>query len=456
MTNTTNSLLKPSRKWLIYAIIAFVLFIGNVATNLVSKNLEEFVKPYRTVVWLFFVVALITAVTVAILDARRTSDRLASTAGGNLIAKSRQPIVNGGTEQEESKIEPSSTLIRPGSAPPLPSLIIGREEAMRDLKTRLGIAGKGQIPAPLQVVTVVRGWPGVGKTTLAAALAHDADIALKFPDGVLWASIGQTPSVLSELAAWGRALGAYDLLRASTVEEATAQLSALLRNKRVLLILDDVWEAEHAVPFKVGGRECAMLITTRVPGVAQALAPTPSHIYNLGVLAEQKAFELFQALAPTVATQYPAGSLELVRELEGLPLAIQVAGHMLNVEASYGFGVAHLLQELREGSKLLEAKAPADRADIAKEKTPTLAVLLQKSTDRLDNEVRERFAYLGAFAPKPATFDLAAMQAVWQVEDPKPTAHVLVERGLLEPVPGTGRFQMHALLVLHARSLLAE
>jgi hypothetical protein len=41
------------------------------------------------------------------------------------------------------------------------------------------------------------------------------------------------------------------------------------------------------------------------------------------------------------------------RLLEGLPLALQVAGHMLNVEAGYGFSVSDLPAELREGAKLL-------------------------------------------------------------------------------------------------------
>ncbi|MCP4661234.1 MAG: hypothetical protein GY856_38005, partial [bacterium] len=66
-----------------------------------------------------------------------------------------------------------------------------------------------------------------------------------------------------------------------------------------------------------------------------------------------------------------------------------------------------------------------------------------------------RFAYLGVLAPKPATFALEAMQAIWHVDDPKPTVRRLVRRGLLEPVGG-GRFRMHALLVAHARSLLEE
>jgi len=371
-----------------------------------------------------------------------------SNSGGDIELKQSQVNIAGRDIHIHS---PSSQ--RPGSAPPLPALMVGREDDLRDLKARLGLNLAGQETYTTQVLTAVRGWPGVGKTTVAAALAHDPEIAAAFPDGVLWTSLGPTPSILSELAAWGRALGADNLLN-DTIEEASARLTALLRNKRVLLIVDDVWEPEHAIPFKVGGHECAMLITTRVNSVATAIAPTPNAIYKLAVLTNEKALELLSVLAPGVVHQYPQDCAELVSELEGLPLALQVAGHLLNVESSYGFGVTDLLIELREGTKLLEAQAPADRADLANETTPTIAVLMQKSTDRLDSNTRDCFAYLGAFAPKPATFDLTAMQAVWQVPDPKPLVRVLVDRGLLEPV--AGRFQMHALLVVHARSLLTE
>ena len=249
----------------------------------------------------------------------------------------------------------TSAMSRPGSAPPLPTLVVGREDALNDLKARLGVTLSGQTPSPIQILTAVRGWPGIGKTTIAAALAHDLDILRTFPDGVLWISLGPQPSILSELATWGRALGTDDLLRAKTVEEASAQLTALLRTKRMLLIVDDVWEPEHAVPFKVGGHDCAMLITTRANSVAQALAPTPNDIYKLLVLTYEDALELLKSLAPTVVGQYPEQSLELVHELEGLPLALQVAGHMLNVEASYGFGVVDLLTTLRDGAKNMRA-----------------------------------------------------------------------------------------------------
>ena len=351
--------------------------------------------------------------------------------------------------------EPGHLTLKPGSAPPLPALVIGREDDLRQLKARLGIQGEGQT-SPLQVLTAIRGWPGIGKTTIAAVLAHDPEVIATFSDGVLWTSLGPDPDLLDELATWGRALGAADHVRVKTLEEVTAQLTAMLRNKRMLLIVDDVWQPEHAIPFKVGGRECAMLITTRAKSVAQALAPTANDIYRLAVLTDDKALELLEKLAPNVVASYRDQCMVLVKELEGLPLALQVAGHMLNVEASYGFSVTNLITELREGARLLEAKAPADRTVLANETTPTIAALLQRSTEHLDQFTRDCYAYLGVFAPKPATFDLAVTEAIWQVDDPRPIVRTLVDRGLLEYVPGTGRYQMHALLVMHARSLLSE
>jgi hypothetical protein len=375
------------------------------------------------------------------------------------ISKATGVAIGDGAHVEIHEAPPAP---KPGSAPPLPSLVIGREDDLQNLKARLGLTGE----TSLQVLTAIRGWPGIGKTTIAAVLAHDPDIATSFPDGVLWTSLGPKPNLFSELATWGRALGTDDLLRAKTLEEATAQLTAMLRNKRMLLIIDDVWESEHAVPFKVGGSGCATLITTRITTVAEALAPTPDAIYRLPVLTFEKALELLTVLAPSVVAQNRKQCLELVQELEGLPLALQVAGRMLHVEESRGFGVKELIAELREGVKLLKAKAPSDRVDFVKapadqvniteETTPTVTVLLQRSTDRLDELTRDCYAYLGVFAPKPATFDLEAMKAVWQVEQPESIVRTLVDRGLLEFVRELGRYQMHALLVAHAKSLLTE
>lgn len=334
--------------------------------------------------------------------------------------------------------------------PPLPSLVIGRDEALKEIKRRLGTGG-----AEMHAVTVIQGWPGVGKSTTVATLAHDPEIAQQFPDGVLWASLGETPSIIAEISTWADAFKLSEPGRVRKVEEISAQLTAILREKRILLIVDDVWQAEHAQPFRVGGQMCALVITTRLNDVANALAPTAFDLYHLPVLTDAAALELLGKLTPETTADYPDEARELIRDLEGLPLAVHVAGRLLHSEARLGWGIRELLLELRTGAGLLQAQAPSEMLGAGQETSSTVAALLKRSTDLLDEETRRRFAYLGLFVPKPATFDLEAMAVAWDVNDPKPVARVLVNRGLLEPVSG-GRFQMHALLVLHARSLLEE
>lgn len=351
----------------------------------------------------------------------------------------------GSTEREQ---------FRPGGPPAVPDIFLGREEDMLSLKSRLGVGDASQQSSPdIQVLTAVRGWPGIGKTAIATVLANDEEVKTAFADGVLWASLGQTPNLITELATWGRSFGTEDILRAATLKEATEKLRLLLRDKRALLVVDDVWKAEHVVPFRQArGPDCALLITTRETGLVDALSVPDEAIHVLPPLTDERALDLLRLLAPEVVAAFPEECLELVRSLESLPLALHVAGRLLKAESRKGWGVEELINDLREGKRLIEAKAPDDRIDLERETIPTVAALLRKTTDLLDEQARECFAFLGPFAPKPATFDLDAMAAVWGVSDPKPIAGTLINHGLLEPA-GT-RYQMHALLVMHALSLL--
>jgi nucleoside phosphorylase len=373
-----------------------------------------------------------------------------------VATSSTVPLDPGASAIVDNVVGDIPTPVTPAASPPsTPEIFLGRDEEMAELKRRLGILRAEQSSGPVQVLTAVRGWPGIGKTATATVLARDSDLLTAFPDGVLWTSLGPSPNLLSELATWGRALGTDEILRAPTLKEATSLLAAHLRSMRKLLIVDDVWEVEHVVPFReVLGKESALLITTRQLGVVDGLSLPDDAVFNLPALTEDRALELLRILAPNVVAEHGEECLELARDVECLPLALHVAGRLLNTESKMGWGVADLLKDLRKGAKLIEAKAPADMMDYETETIPTVAALLKKSTDLLDDVTRDCFAFLGPFAPKPATFDLNAMKAVWMVEDPKPIAKTLVERGLLEPV--NGRFQMHALLVAHARSLLTE
>ncbi|WP_163999270.1 NB-ARC domain-containing protein [Pyxidicoccus caerfyrddinensis] len=337
------------------------------------------------------------------------------------------------------------------SVPPAPPLFIGRETEIRELRERAYAASRGG-----QHTTIVRGWPGVGKTTLLNALAHDPEMLKHFKDGVFWMTLGENTTAESGMATLCQQLGACEEARALALPELVLRVRSALVAKRALLILDDAWRSDDAAAFKqVVGPGCALLVTTRFGDVARELADVPGEqIYRLGVLSDEKGLELLRRLAPTVVLQHPQPSLDLVRDLEGLPLALRVAGRLLESEANLGTDVLALMQELRESHCLLDSTAPDDRFDPRTGTTPTIQLLLKSSTDRLAPEMRERFALLGVFAPKPATFDREAMAQMWQIDDALPTIRQLVDRGLLEPLVSVGRFQMHALLVLHAKSLL--
>jgi hypothetical protein len=347
--------------------------------------------------------------------------------------------------REETKIS---------NAPPAPTLFVGRENTLQDIKTQLGIH-RTDTALGAHVITAVHGWPGVGKTSIAAALANDIEVTKSFPDGILWAALGEKPHLIAVIAGWARRLGQDDLLKLRSLREATECLISLFAKRRLLLIVDDVWETSHAEPFRQArGPLCTLIFTTRLSSVADDLAPVPDAVIRIPVLTEEASIKLFAALAPRVAEMYPDTVRDLVRDLECLPLALQVAGHLANAEWRKGWDVSSLLAELRDGSKILRETAPADRMDFETQTIPTVATLLKQSVNRLSPDARDCFAFLGAFAPKPATLDVQAMGSVWDMNDPRPMIDTLVDRGLLEPI-GVGRFQMHALMVALAKSLLS-
>ena len=349
------------------------------------------------------------------------------------------------SERMKEKLFPAS----PGVPPPAPSLLfIGRGKDLSMIRGLLGIGSQsGASP-----VIMVEGWPGVGKTSLASVLARDHEVLSSYSDGVLWTALGQNPNIFSSLGKWARALGILEVTSIATVAELTSQMHDVLRKRRMLLIVDDVWEVAHVAPFLgVLAPNSRMVITTRQPQISQGLTNTAVTTYRLPILAEEEGLKLLWALAPDVVEHDKKGCRTLVHDLERLPLALHVAGRLLRMESKLGWGVADLIEDIRNGAGILRERAPEDRAEDGQ--IPTVSALFRKSTDLLDEHTRDCFASLGVFAPKPATFDLAALSAVWQEENPKPFVRTLIGYGLLETVP-QGRFQMHALLVAHARSLL--
>jgi hypothetical protein len=139
----------------------------------------------------------------------------------------------------------------------------------------------------------------------------------------------------------------------------SSQLTAVLRDRRVLLILDDIWQVEHALPFRVGGQQCSLIMTSRLYDVTTALAPTAGDIYRLPVLTEQTGLELLWELAPQVLVDEPTAARELVQDWKACHWRSMSLGELLLNEAHLGWGLRELLTELRSGATCLKHLRPA-------------------------------------------------------------------------------------------------
>lgn len=81
------------------------------------------------------------------------------------------------------------------NVPPLPRHYLERVEHLDALKELVLGGGRAVgITAPSKKVSV-QGMGGIGKSVLAAALAHDDEIRAAFPDGVIWVPLGQKPEL---------------------------------------------------------------------------------------------------------------------------------------------------------------------------------------------------------------------------------------------------------------------
>ncbi|MCT9009149.1 helix-turn-helix domain-containing protein [Streptomyces rhizosphaerihabitans] len=115
------------------------------------------------------------------------------------------------------------------------------------------------------VVGLITGSAGLGKTTFAVRAAHS--VRPSFPDGVLFLDLfgmSQQPLSASDaLRLLLRALGITDQHIPGDIQERASLYRSLLRDKQVLVLLDNAASEEQVRPLLSGGGASRTLITTR-------------------------------------------------------------------------------------------------------------------------------------------------------------------------------------------------
>ncbi|MBD2356503.1 hypothetical protein H6G41_18040 [Tolypothrix sp. FACHB-123] len=344
------------------------------------------------------------------------------------------------TEDEGVAVVPQTKLAI-FQAPPLPAHFVERPEYSDDLKTRLLTEDNRTL-----VITAIHGLGSVGKSTLAAALAVDAEIQTRFCDGILWATLGQQPDVLSLISGWVQALGDYSF-KPTSVEATTNHLRTLLYDKAVLLVVDDAWNTQDAQAFNVGGLRCQILVTTREGAIAEALA---ANTYSLDIMKPSQAMALLtKKLRREITGKERQSAENLAQGVGYLPLALELAA----AEVASGTTWDELLADIRQEVARLtsfdrpEAEEITDEASL---KRLSLTASLNLSVKRMPQEKQQHFAWLGVL-PEDVNINKVMAATLWAMDE-RDAAKILQylrnKALLLTGVPladGTPTYRLHDL-----------
>lgn len=188
------------------------------------------------------------------------------------------------------------------------------------------------------------GMGGIGKTVTAAWLARNEDVRKHF-ERICWITLGQEPDIdrcaqLIHLQVTGQ-----DLPSDTSAEQVKERIAVAMRDKLVLLILDDVWAEEHSSALECVDPATASktLVTTRIRNLGGAAQ------VELSMPSQEESIKLLLASAGlSNLSQVPAQAPEVVQLCGRLPLAIDMCGKMLRdlgVTGSDWSGIPKLLQQ---------------------------------------------------------------------------------------------------------------
>ena len=298
---------------------------------------------------------------------------------------------------------------------------------------------------------VLYGSGGFGKSTLALSACHDDDVITACDGGILWATLGEQPSIQNELTKLYAALTGE---RPTFVDadDAAIELSKKLAGKRCLLVIDDVWDSQHLRPFLRGDQQSTRLITTRNSAIATEATESPCRIDVSEMQPVEAEQLLVSRLTPPPTDLGPFRAL--ARRLGEWPLLLELANGTLLRQVSSGESVAGALAWVNQALDKRGVVA-FDRKDAAARRN-AIAKTVEVSLSLLQAE-RERCLELAIF-PDDADIPLAVVGQLWNSDefDTQERAQRLHELSLVRlNLPGR-TLRLHDAMRAYLATQLAE
>ena len=277
----------------------------------------------------------------------------------------------------------------PNNLPTALTSFIGREREIADAKRLL---------SSTHLLTLT-GAGGCGKTRLSLQVA--ADLLDSFPDGVWFVEL----AALTDPATVPSALASAMVIREDPARPILASIADRVRNKTVLLILDN---CEHLVSACAEATDALLRSCPNLRIMAstrEALGIAGETVWRVPSLPGDDAVRLFcdraRAVVPAfeMTEQNAAALRDVCQRLDGIPLAIELAAARVNV-----LHVDQIAARLKDRFRLLTG---GSRTALPRQRT--LRAAIDWSYDLLSQSERRALCRISIFA---GGFTLEAAEAV--------------------------------------------
>jgi DNA-binding SARP family transcriptional activator/tetratricopeptide (TPR) repeat protein len=334
----------------------------------------------------------------------------------------------------------------PAQLPAPPGQFTGRLVELETLD-RLVDDEKGISPV---VITAVAGTAGVGKTALALHWAHR--VRHQFPDGQLHVNFrgfeptGVTVPTTDVLRRFLDALGTPAHRIPGDLDAQAALYRTLLADRRMLVVLDNVRDADQVRPLLPGTASAVVLITSRndLSGLVAVEGALPLPL-DLLTRSEARAL-LARRIGEDRISAEPDAVDDIIDRCARLPLALAIVAARA---ARHGqIPLATLAGELRDTRARLDALTTGDA-------TSDLRAVFSWSYRALTPPAARMFRLLGLHPGPDISAEAAASLVGGATADVAAQLAELTRASLvLEPV--RGRYAFHDLLRSYARELAHE
>ncbi|KAJ4723938.1 Disease resistance protein [Melia azedarach] len=303
----------------------------------------------------------------------------------------------------------------PSSSVPTERVVFGRDEDKANVLEMVFMSNAPNNDANFHVIPIL-GMPGIGKTTLARDIYnHKTAEGSKF-DIKAWVCVSDVFDILSISRALLVSIAPSNR-DANTLDEVQVKLRNAVEGKKLLLVLDDVWNEDSNLwdvlkaPFLTAAPNTKIIATTRHTKVARIMAPQFHH-YNLGLLSDAHCWSLFleHAFQGRDFNEDRISEFHdrVVAKCGGLPLAAKTLGGLLrsNREDAWDDILSSSVLNFPQQNGVLP--------------------VLQLSYHYLPSHLKRCFAYFALF-PKDYEFNKTELVLLWMAE------------GIIQPRDGKGQ-----------------